>query len=377
MRLLTRSELIALSEHQKAPSVSIYMPTPLPAEPRKSQIAFKSVLGEVQDELLGRGLKEQEVEDLLEPAKKLLSNSMFWENQSKALAVFLSEGYERIYRIPLEVPKLAVVSRGFHIKPLLPLVGGGDDFYVLCLSKKKIRLVQCTKEDFRNVDLENVPQSISEALQYEPLEKQGQIGSAPGRQGLFHGHGAGDEDFKENLKTFLRMVDKGIRELLKDETAPLVPAGVAYVVSLYKEVASYPHVTEEFVEGSPDNLTAEELFQRAKAIVEPIFKKEEMEAKEKFEALLGTGKASFMLEEVLPAAFSGRVEVLFVPLGVQVWGKWKGATHEMELSSREDPEARDLLDLAAVETLRSRGKVYVVSPEEVPGGKDVAAIFRY
>ena len=149
------------------------------------------------------------------------------------------------------------------------------------------------------------------------------------------------------------------------------------MVSLYKEVASYPHVTEEFVEGRPDNLTAEELFQRAKAIVEPIFKKEEMEAKEKFEALLGTGKASSMLEEVLPAAFSGRVEVLFVPLGVQVWGKWKKATHEMELTSREDPEARDLLDLAAVETLRSRGKVYVVSPEEVPGGKDVAAIFRY
>lgn len=377
MKVLTRRELIALSEHKGDPCVSIYMPTPLPAEPRKSQISFKSVIGEAQESLVSRGLKPQEVEKLVEPARKLLSNSIFWENQSKALAVFLSEGYSGIYRVPIDVPRLVVVSEAFHIKPFLPLVGGKEDFYVLCLSKKKIRLLQCTKEDFREIDLGNVPQSISEALQYEPLEKQGQIGSAPGRQGLFHGHGAGDEDLKENIKAFLRMVDKGLKDILNDESSPLVPAGVSYVVSLYRDVASYPHITEDFIEGSPDRVSAEELLQKAKVIVEPIFKKEEDEARRKFEALLGTGKASSLLEEVVPAACSGRVDILFVPSGKQVWGKWDKETQKVALTAKSEPASRDLLDLAAVETLKGQGRVYVVRPEDMPSGGDVAAIFRY
>ncbi|MCD6183868.1 MAG: hypothetical protein J7K01_06175, partial [Thermovirga sp.] len=102
MKVLTRREVIALSEHKGNPCVSIYMSTPLPAEPRKSQISFKSVLGEAQESLVSRGLKPQEVEKLVEPAKKLLSNPIFWENQSKALSVFLSEGYSGIYRVPID-----------------------------------------------------------------------------------------------------------------------------------------------------------------------------------------------------------------------------------------------------------------------------------
>lgn len=37
----------------------------------------------------------------------------------------------------------------------------------------------------------------------------------------------------------------------------------------------------------------------------------------------------------------------------------------------------ELLDRAAVHTLSGRGHVYAVPAAEVPGGGDVAAIFRY
>lgn len=372
MNVFTRDEVFALTEHTESPAISLYMTNPAPPDPKKSQIRFKTLLKEAEERLENSPLRPQKKKALLEPARALLADSMFWERQSTGLAVFLAPEFSRIYRLPIMVPDMVMVSGHFHIKPLLSLLSGDEEFYVLGLSQKRIRLLLCTRNSVKEMEPEGVPENIAEALQYEPLEKQGQFGGSA--SGQFHAHGAGDEDFKDNIFRFFRKVDEGLKDILKGDR-PLVLAGVSYILSIYREANTYPRLADDAIEGNPDNLGAADLQKRAREIVEPLFEKAKQEAAERYGHLQGTGKASNRLEEVVPAAVSGRVETLFVPLGRQVMGRFDEGTNSVEIN--EEAGERDLLDLAAVGTIRNGGTVYTVDADKVPGGGDVAAIFRY
>ena len=88
-------------------------------------------------------------------------------------------------------------------------------------------------------------------------------------------------------------------------------------------------------------------------------------------------RASAELETVVPAAHYGRVDTLFVPLWHQVWGSLDASTGSIEVDEEPGPDNQDLLDLAAVHTLRNDGTVYPVEIEAIPGSGGIAAIFRY
>jgi hypothetical protein len=80
---------------------------------------------------------------------------------------------------------------------------------------------------------------------------------------------------------------------------------------------------------------------------------------------------------VVPAAVQGRVDKLFVAVGRQVWGRWNQDAQSAEVSAEKQPGDRDLLNLAAIQTLLQSGAVYALPPGEVPGGGLLAAVFRY
>ena len=85
--------------------------------------------------------------------------------------------------------------------------------------------------------------------------------------------------------------------------------------------------------------------------------------------------ASEKLEEILPAASSGRVGVLFVCTNNGHSGKL--ATDSKVINADHGVNgAEDLIDRAAIETLRTNGQIVVVKPDEMPGKGELAAIYR-
>jgi hypothetical protein len=250
-------------------------------------------------------------------------------------------------------------------------------FYVLTLSRNDVRLFQCTRFGVREIDLPaDTPRSFTEVLAREGLERQIQIHTA-GAAVKFHGHGAREEDEKENLREYFRRVDKGVREVLREDRAPLVLAGVEYLFPLYREASTHPNVVAEGIAGNPDGRRPEELQAEAWKIVEPHVRKSRREAARRFEELAGSPRASDAIQQVLPAAFQGRVEHLFVAVGRQIWGRFDPETHEVRISETQKSGDRDLLNQAAVHTFLQGGAVYAVEPPEVPGGALLAAVFRY
>ena len=141
----------------------------------------------------------------------------------------------------------------------------------------------------------------------------------------------------------------------------------------------YPHLVDEGIEGNPEELKAKELHEQAWAIVQPRFLTAQKEAAAQYRQLAGAGseQASNDLKEIVPAAYHGRVETLFVTVGLQKWGSFDPGTNVVHMHEEAEPGDEDLLDFAAVQTLLSRGTVYAVEPEKVPDEALLAAVFRY
>ena len=388
MTILTRDDLRTLIGKQDGLCVSIYMPTHrMGREVQQDPIRLKNLLGKVQDRVVAGGACAPEARELLEPAEMLLHDGLFWQHQSDGLALFVSPEMFKHYCLPFDFEELVVITDRFHIKPLLPLLSGDGRFYVLALSQNEVRLLQGTRYSVSEVDLEDVPESLTEALRYNDPEKRLQFHTGtrtPGGKGerpaIFHGHGvASADDPKDYILRYFHQVAGGLRDLLRDGEAPLVLAGVDYLLPIYKEANSYPHLVDEGIEGSPEEMSAAELHGQAWAIVHPLFLSAQQEAAAQYRQLAGTGsgQASRNLEEVVPAAYHGRVETLFVAVGLQQWGAFDPATNAVHLHERAEPGDEDLLDLAAVHTLLNRGTVYAIEPEKVPDEAPLAAVLRY
>lgn len=390
MDILSREDLKRLSDKRDGWHVSIYMPTHRAGpETQQDPIRLKNLLEEAKERLMASdrdrpGLRAPEARARLEPASKLIQDGLFWQRQSDGLAIFVSSEMAHYYRLPLDFEELVIVADRFHVKPLLPLLSGDGRFYVLALSQDATRLLQGTRYMVGELDLEEAPTSLSNALRFDDPERRlqyhtasGPSGGKGGRPAMFYGQGAPSQDQKGDILRYFQKLDTGVQELLAGERAPLVLAGVDYLLPLYREANTYPHLIEDGVEGNPDNLSAKELHQRAWAIIRPRFLEEREEAAKRFRQLADTEGASDDLAEIVPAAYHGRVQTLFVALDVQQWGAFDPATNEVRLHQAADPGDQDLLDLAAVHTLLNGGSVYAVEAERVPAGGSLAALFRY
>lgn len=80
---------------------------------------------------------------------------------------------------------------------------------------------------------------------------------------------------------------------------------------------------------------------------------------------------------MIRAAYSGQVDTLFVPIGVQRWGRFDPEDLSVHVHDEPEPGDEDLLDFAAIQTILNSGTVYAVEPENVPDSRYVAATLRY
>ena len=81
--------------------------------------------------------------------------------------------------------------------------------------------------------------------------------------------------------------------------------------------------------------------------------------------------------DVVVAAVDGRVDVLFVAVGIRAWGTYASQTRTVAIGDEASGHHEDLLNLAAIHTVLNRGTVYALPPAEMPDGSSVAAVLRY
>lgn len=384
---LTTSDLNSLIEVEAEWCVSILLPTVRAgAEVQQNPIRFKNLLRSAEDQLTKLGLRTSDIAKLLQPATALLGDPDFWRQTGDGLAVYVAPGQTHTFRLPLSFEERVSVKPRFHVKPLFPLLSGDGRFYVLALSQKSVRLLEGTRDSVSEVDLEGVPESLAEALGTDQTVRQSEfraVGSgAPGggSQGpVYGGHGVGDEDAKQDILRYFHRVDRGLRELIAGKQIPLVLAGVDYLLPIYREANTHKHLIDAGITGNPDALSAKELHAKAWELVKPIFSKAQAEQAALYQELAARAdpRASNTLKDIVVGAHGGRVATLFAEMGARTWGRFNAGDGTVHVHPEMQPGDQDLLDLAVSFTFTNSGQVYVVEKGAVPGGKTIAAIFRY
>lgn len=388
--ILNESDLERLLAPREDMHVSIYMPTHrMGPETQQDPVRLRNLLDKAAEQLHAIGLRTPAVDAFLAPARELADGAAdrFWQYQADGLALFLTTDTFFAFRTRIAFSELLYVGRRFHITPLVPVTGDGGHFYILALSQNNMRLLEASRTGVSEVALTGTSTSLNEALRFDEFERQLQFrsASAPGAAGtgqsVFHGQGSsGDEaSLRRYLQRFVHDVESGVRAALSDRSAPLVLAGVTELQGIYRAENRYAHLVEQGIEGNPDQLDAAELQRRAWPIVRERFRQAKEEALEQFQLLAGRGdaRAAHSLETVLPAALYQRVASLIVPRGAHCWGTFDPETEKVEVQAEVQPGDEDLLDFAVYHTLRHRGEVYLVEPEEMPLDAPVAAIMRY
>lgn len=396
MYLLKKEELTELLENSKNHCVSIYLPAhDHNKDIREDSIRLKNLIKKAELQLKNEGCNKDEITNIMQPAHKILEDDAFWRDGGKGVALFLTKDFSKIYKLPETFDELIAVNDKFHLKQMFPYFTMDKRFYILSLSKNKVRLLHCTRYNCEELKHDNLPSSLKDALFFlqdvafqrddrvrEAIKdkqnlRSGKASATGTVPGVYHGHGGHRELENDRLFQFFRKVDEGVNALLKDDHAPLILASVEEYLPLYKEANTYNTLLDAIVKGNPDVMSNEELHSRAMQTVEPFFFKPIQEAVEKYQNLYGTNNVVHNIKDALTAAYEGRMETLIVAREKEKWGKFDNMTTAVEEHEQQKPGDHDLIDLAALYTLQNDGKVHVVEVEKMPKRMEIAGILRF
>lgn len=368
-----------LAQQRNGPCISIYLSTHsggMEVNEKADKHAFRDALQKAQQSLTQQRFEPALILRSLAPASELLNDDDFWRNQSPGLAVFLSPDFGACCQLPVDPGQQTFINTSFLLSPLASLLTDTGYAYVLVLSKHAAKIYRADRFTLLQLDIPELPNGMDDVVHFEEKGGDGVFRSAEGGHGgaNFHGIGSGRPDDKTNIALYLKEVDRTLHEaLLAKETAPLILAGVDYLLPIYRSVSGYRHICEEYLAGNYEHTNAATLYDHIRERLNALFDKTAQQVMAKY--LDHTSLVNSFPQEVIRAAFEGRVAELYVTKGIAVWGRYEEKTSEPLIHEQEETGDENLADQAVVQTVLHGGKAHVVENMPVPGS--MAAVLRY
>jgi len=307
-----------LAGHHDAPCVSIYIPTHdagTEVNEQADKLTFKSMLQKVQQSLTRERFNPSIAGQLLIPGLQLLNDDDFWRNQSPGLAVFLSPGYGACCQLPTSPEEKLNINTSFQLTPLASMLTDTDYAWLLVLSKHATRAYRADRFTLVRIDIPELPNG----------------------------------------------------------NAPLLLAGPDDLISVYRSISSYPHIAKESLTGNFDHIDDASLYRLVRPLLDTHFDIERQETMAR--QLDHSSRVNSFPQDVIRAAFEGRIAELYVMKGTELWGHYEPSVSEPVLHEHEETGDENLADQAVIQTVLHGGKAHLV--ENMPIAAKLAAVMRY
>lgn len=374
--MVSEKTIIDLINNDSDLSITITLPTHKAGEESKQDpIRFKNLISNVEEQLTKKGKKNGEIEKILKPAKELLDKPLFWSHMDHGLVVYMTENSFDVYKLPYTIDEQAFVNDHFLITPLLPMTSMEGTYTVLAVSRQKLRLLRCTRNDVTDITPDNIPLSVADYLEVEP-EKELQFHTgAKGEAAMFFGHNANEEDKKVIVEQFYREADKDITPLMNSQKDPLVLIGLKDNIHIYNKANNYGRVVDDVVARNPDELTDKQLKDFGWEVIKDYFLKDMYNSLENY-SKQPNEKVSNNLSEIIEATVMGKSQIIFLSKGEKKWGLYDEDNHTVHYTNSED-DSVELLNWLSITGFKRGSKVYMLPKEEMPIRSTVAAEFRF
>jgi Bacterial archaeo-eukaryotic release factor family 3 len=356
------------------PCITMTVPLPNPAE---IDVRLKNAIRGAQKKLAEFGVDATHSARLMAPIHEFATTAETNRIWGRAMILFRSPDLFQYYMLRGPVQEAQIVGDHFQIRPLLAAMAHEMRFHLLGLSRRHVRLFQCTQ--FRaEQEAAHLPQNLDAWLNTRQpdhvLDNRAVAGPSSGKKkGIMFGTSTDRERDPEYVAHFLAAVEKEVTAHLHKDPAPLVLAGVEYELAIYQRLNSYQRTLEQSVQGSPDGMTNQALHERAMQVVLQTPSEPLQQALEDIRTHAGTNRVATDAPTAIQAARLGRVLDFLIAEGAESWGVWNAETAGVTSASKRE----ELLNAAALQTLRHGGRAFVVKAPDMPVPAEVAAFLRF
>lgn len=345
--------------------VSLVTPTtPLTNQAQADRIAFKNQCRDALSQLVTED--KRQVRAMEEMLDDLVDDDSFWEFQAHSLVVFATPDRIQTFRLPNRLQPLTEVSDRFHVKPLLRTVTVPQSGHVLALAENSVRLVEVSGDlPATTVRVEGLPKDAASVARKASINDRSPSGRIQGSEGI-----------KVRLTQFARRVDHSLRNVLAGQETPLILAATEPLQSIFRAVASYPHLAPHVLSTNPEALSDAELADAARGVLDQLLKQHVADFNAEFQQREKEGRATTDVAQAARAATQGAVQTLLVDIDDEVLGTMteNGA---VSFADHPGPDNYDLVSEIAGRALLTRGRVLGVRKADIPRSASLAAVLRY
>jgi hypothetical protein len=361
------ADLKSLAIHRGDICVSIFLPTtPVSQETAGERIELKNLTKQAAHQLEAAKADKRRVTALVEHLDDLLDDEEFWRFQARSLAVLATPDGVRTFRVPNALTAMVEVSDRFHLKPLFRAVTFPNTCFVLALAEGSVRVVQVSADlPAAVIKVDGMPKDAASAVHRSTVKDRSPSGRLQGSEGQ-----------KVLLRQFARKVDHELRGLVTGSDIPLVLASTEPLASIYRSVNTYAHLAAAAIEGSPGQTTDAELAERARAILDGLYRKDIEQWMATFAAREKEDRATTDIAHAARAATFGAVDSILVDIDEVIPGTVDETTGAVTYAAA-DAGGYGVVDEIATRVIRSGGRILAVRKADIPGGKSLAAILRY
>lgn len=381
-------EFKALAQVKGETCVSLYLPTSrLGSSAKVNRTAFKDLAKEALSQLKEAGIGKADITAFAEQFDRLAGAEpnvqdqdkvrkqqhakpdpvdSFWHYQANGLAVLVTSGATRTFRLPNSPKPLAEVADRFHLTPLIRAMTSPHDVYVLALAKESVRLVHA----FANfpperLQVPGLPANAEEATRRPSVHVRAPRGNLQNLEGE-----------KVLLQQYVRKVEQAVHGVLAGRNTPLILAAAEPLASMFRSVNTYPGLADEMIEGNPDQMTDAGLEDAAIPILDRLYSRDLAAVIARYDELkprLATTDVSYASH----AATAGAIDQLLVDLDAVVPGLVSDLDGSVTYAASDDAETYSVVDEVARRALYTGARVMGARREELPDRAPLAAILRY
>jgi hypothetical protein len=340
-------------------------------------IEWKDATAAIRGEFERRG---RESEQLIAPIAARMEEARF-AKASGSIVILRSPSVMEAHRVH-GLKSLVRVDDHFDVRTVLALEAARKGFYILALSQNRTRILRCTQDTAEEVPFPaGFPSSLADAMQTRPpdhmLDNRSSGGPSIGAGTVMFGTSSDRDTKDEYLLHFFKSVDRAMHVVLNGSEEPLVPAGVEHEIALYRRVNTYPALAGPGVSGAPDGMESGEMHRRAVQLLEQREQEPGRVVPADFDRRVGNGLASTHIQEIVPAAFEGRVSQFFFQANARYPGAYDSAGHRVKRAEDSLERPVDLIEKAAYQTILQGGEARILAARAMPDGVPVCAVFRY
>ena len=343
----------------------------------ENPIRFKNLVKEVQASLKDKEFKG--FKDLFWLFKEMEEDALFWEGATESMAILGDEEECIVYKLPVNVKSLAIVSDSYYIKPILRSFQSYGHYHVLGLNRDNFVLFEADRYGIHAIPVDEKDFNHGRGIRNR---KNGppSFGCQCWRGSVIVSWTMAVQRMsgKFDQEKFFRHVDSYVLEQYsKISKIPLILVGLDEHQGDFRKLTKNAFLIEEGIKVDIDALDKKSLHEKVQDVMEGLFKNQLKERMAIFGEAHAKDQGSDDLVQIGKAIAEGRVATLYLEENKVHPGQFDPTLGGITQGALENPKVGDVYDDMAEVVLSRGGEVLILEKEDMPTESDIAAVYRY